>query len=215
MSGCPLKCVYCHNPEGQNRQLGELYTAEELAKKILRFKPYFGKNGGVTFSGGEPLLYADFLVEVCKILKKQNVHIAIDTSGCVFNQSVKELLNFVGLVICDIKFPDSQGYEKYADTKTFDTICKFLSYISEGDIALWLRSVIVPNINDNEQSIDKYAALAKQFRFNKYQLLGFHTMGFSKYDEAGLVNFLKDCNALDEVRLAYLQNYLDKKLCGN
>ena len=110
MSGCKLRCLFCHNPE--MFKLGELnYTPVELFNKIMRNKPYFQKNGGVTFSGGEPLLQSEFIIEVCQLLKKENIHIALDTAG-VGNGNYDEILNLVDLVIFDIKALADDSYKQ-------------------------------------------------------------------------------------------------------
>ena len=109
LNGCKLRCIFCHNPEMLKMQQNN-YTSEELVKKILRNKPYFKRNnGGVTFSGGEPLLQYDFLVETCKLLKKENIHIALDTAG-VGNGKYDEILDIVDLVIFDIKATEEELY---------------------------------------------------------------------------------------------------------
>jgi len=109
LNGCSLRCKFCHNPE--TWQLKDLnYTSNEIVKKVLRSKPYFKKSGGVTFSGGEPLLQYDFLVETCKQLKKENIHIAIDTAG-IGHGDYKELLSTIDMVILDIKHITDAGYK--------------------------------------------------------------------------------------------------------
>ena len=107
-NGCMLRCKYCHNPEMWKKR-EENYTPEELVKKIKRCEPYFKKNGGVTFSGGEPLLHSEFIIEVCKLLKKDNIHIAIDTSGVGLGD-YRELLSYVDLVLLDIKHTNPEEY---------------------------------------------------------------------------------------------------------
>ena len=109
--GCPLRCAYCHNPETWS-EAGEEWTADALAAKILRFKPYI-KHGGVTFSGGEPLVQAEFFFELARLLKKEGLHIALDTSGQVRGRAADELLDLCDLAIVDVKFTTEEDYAKY------------------------------------------------------------------------------------------------------
>lgn len=210
-TGCPLRCAYCHNPDTWHRS-GNEWTAEALVKKIKRYKPYFKKGGGVTFSGGEPLLNADFIIESGRLLADEGIHYAIDTSGSVpLTNSVKAVLEGADLVILDVKFSDENSYKKYVkgDFKNFIAIGK---YCSEKGLRLWLRTVIVPGINDNEESIKGYAEFSKQFKFEKYELLAFHTMGFFKYENLGIDNPLKNTPALDKDTLNKLQAVLNKNI---
>lgn len=210
-TGCPLRCAYCHNPDTWHRS-GNEWTAEALVKKIKRYKPYFKKGGGVTFSGGEPLLNSEFIIEAGKLLTEQGINYAVDTSGSVpLTNSVKAVLEGADLVILDVKFSDENSYKKYVkgDFKNFIAIGK---YCSEKGIRLWLRTVVVPGVNDTEESIKKYADFSKQFTFEKYELLAFHTMGFFKYENLGIDNPLKNTPALDKDRLKDLQEILNKNI---
>ncbi|MCM1286577.1 MAG: pyruvate formate-lyase-activating protein [Acetobacter sp.] len=207
-TGCPLRCVYCHNPDTWHKS-ENIWCAEELVKKILRYKPYFKNGGGVTFSGGEPLLNADFIIEAGKLLNENDINYAIDTSGSVkLTNSVKAALNNAELVILDVKFFDRESYKKYTKGE-FDNFIAIGKYCSEKGIRLWLRTVIVPNINDTEEQIERYAEFSKQFIFEKYELLAFHTMGFFKYENLGINNPLKNTKALEKERLKELQSHLN------
>ncbi|MCH5316109.1 MAG: radical SAM protein [Eubacterium sp.] len=207
-TGCPLRCVYCHNPDTWFSS-GNSWSSNELVKKIIRYKPYFKNGGGVTFSGGEPLLNAEFITETGELLAKQGIGYALDTSGSVpLSVSVKKAINGAELVILDVKFYDAESYKKYTNGE-FDNFVSIGRYCSQNGIRLWLRTVIVPGINDTEEHIKKYAEFAKQFEFEKYELLAFHTMGFFKYDKLGLQNPLKNTDALSKERLSQLQDYLN------
>lgn len=212
-TGCPLRCVYCHNPDTWH-QSGEDWSAHRLVDKIKRYKPYFKKGGGVTFSGGEPLLNAPFIIETAKLLKKEGIGYAVDTSGSVkLTDDVKAVLDNADLVILDLKFYDEANYKKYTNG-VFDNFVAVGKYCTDNNIRLWLRTVIVPNINDTYQDIEKYADFAKQFKFEKYELLAFHTMGFFKYENLKLENPLKSTPPLDKDRLKELQEYLNKKIAN-
>lgn len=210
-TGCPLRCAYCHNPDTWHKS-GNDWTTDALVKKIRRYKPYFKNGGGVTFSGGEPLLNADFIVEAGQLLREENINYAIDTSGSVpLTDSVKKALDGADLVILDLKFYNSDDYAKYTKGK-FQNFIAIGKYCSENGIRLWLRTVVVPNINDTEEHIIKYAEFSKQFKFQKYELLAFHTMGFFKYDNLKIENPLKGTPALDKERLSQLQKILDDNI---
>ena len=211
LTGCPLRCAYCHNPDTWQAS-GTEWTSDELVKKIARYKPYFAKGGGVTFSGGEPLLHASFINECAVRLKDEGINYAIDTSGSVeLTDEVKVALLGADLVILDIKFYDEQMYKQY----THGVFSRFVSigkFCTDNNIRLWLRTVVVPGINDTKEHIERYADFVSQFKFEKYELLGFHTMGFFKYDNLGIDNPLEDTPALDKDRLAELQKLLNSKI---
>ena len=210
-TGCPLRCSYCHNPDTWYKSNIDL-SAKEVFAKAKRFKPYFKNGGGVTFSGGEPLLNAKFINELTPMLKGEGIGYCIDTSGSVkLTDEVKQAIDNADMIILDFKFYDPASYKQHTggDFNLFVDIGK---YCSEQGKRLWLRTVIIPGVNDTLQDIDCYADFAKQFRFEKYELLAFHTMGFFKYEKLGLDNPLKDTKALDKSRLEYLQKHLDEKL---
>ena len=210
-TGCPLRCAYCHNPDTWYKT-GNMWESSDLVNKIKRYKTYFVKGGGVTFSGGEPLLNAPFINECGELLKAEGINYAIDTSGSVsLNDEVKKALLGADLVILDLKFYNEADYSSYTKG-TFRNFVEIGKFCSENGVRLWLRTVIVPDINDSEKSIDGYAEFAKQFKFEKYELLAFHTMGFFKYDNLEIENPLKDTCPLDHSRLDELQNYLNSRL---
>lgn len=212
-TGCPLRCVYCHNPDTWHKS-GEDWTGQRLVNKIKRYKPYFKKGGGVTFSGGEPLLNAPFIIETAELLKKEGIGYAVDTSGSVkLTDDVKAVLDGADLVILDLKFYNEENYKKYTNGD-FESFVAVGKYCTDNNIRLWLRTVIVPNINDTYQDIEKYADFAKQFKFEKYELLAFHTMGFFKYENLKIENPLINTPPLDKDRLKELQEYLNKKIAN-
>ena len=208
-TGCPLRCAYCHNPDTWFKS-GREYSAEELYSKIKRYKPYFKNGGGVTFSGGEPLLNASFINEVSPLLKQEGINYCLDTSGSVLlTDAVKRCIDGADMVILDIKFYDEESYQRYTKG-TVENFVNIGKYCSETGKKLWLRTVVVPGINDNEEKIKKYASFAKQFKCEKYELLAFHTMGFFKYENLKIDNPLKDRSALPKERLAELQKIIDE-----
>lgn len=211
LNGCKLRCLFCHNPEMFIKKENN-YTPEELVKKIIRNKPYFKRNnGGVTFSGGEPLLQSDFLIKVCKLLKQENIHIALDTSG-VGNGNYEELLNLVDLVIFDIKAIDEKGYEFITGQKQDESL-KFLDVCQKLNKNMWLRQVIVPNINDTEEYIYKLSNFIKPLKnIEKIELLPYHTMAIKKYEKMNIPYKLGDTIDMDIERCKYLENLLKEEL---
>ena len=211
-NGCPLRCVYCHNPDTWGVS-GNDYTPEDVYNKVKRYKPYFKDNGGVTFSGGEPLIHAQFINEVNEYLKKDNIKYDLDTSGQVdMTDDVKLAINNSDLVILDLKFYDNDSYYKYTGKTMMKTIT-MLYYLAAIKKRTWVRTVIVPGINDSKEVLDEYIKIVKQFpHIEKYELLGFHTMGFFKYDALGIDNPLKDTPPLDQDKLKELQEYVNSKI---
>jgi len=210
-TGCPLRCAYCHNPDTWQKS-GNSYSAKELFDKIKRYKPYFKNGGGVTFSGGEPLLNADFINELHPLLKSEGISYCLDTSGAVeLTESVKTALDNADMVILDLKFYNAKSYKKYTGGN-FDLFVKIGDYCTEKGKRLWLRTVIVPGINDARSDIEKYAEFAKRFNFEKYELLAFHDMGFFKYENLGIKNPLEKTTPLSKERLTEFQEYLDSLL---
>ena len=156
---CHLRCIYCHNPEMWCKQESNM-TSDELVEKILHNKEYFGKSGGVTFSGGEPLLHVDFLIEVSKKLKEYNIHIAIDTAGVGIGK-YEELLNYVDLIIFDVKHTTQEGYKKVTRIDTDESL-KFLDVANKLNKKFWVRQVVVPGIMDNTLYLEKLSCVIKK-----------------------------------------------------
>lgn len=202
LSGCKLRCKYCHNPEMWSR--GEYnYTPLELATKILRNKNYFQKKGGVTFSGGEPLLQSEFIIEVAKILKQENIHIAIDTSG-VGNGNYEEILKYVDLVLLDIKHTN---YSKYFELTGYsmDEVLKFIEVLNKSKKKIWIRQVIVPGMMDNLEYLESLVKVVKNIKnVERIDFLPYHTLGVSKYDKLGIDYPLKDVSAMDKDKCSEL-----------
>ncbi len=212
LNGCKLRCLFCHNPEMWNLK-EKNFTPEEVVQKILRNKPYFKNGGGVTFSGGEPLLQIDFLIETCKLLKRENIHIALDTAGVGLGD-YDEILSLVDLVIFDIKALDDINYMKMTGNKISESL-KFLECCQKNNKKMWIRQVIVPGINDSEAYIDSLAHFIKKLKnIEKIELLPFHTMAYEKYKKLNLDNPLKDkvnmdkekCNKLEKILLSKIEN---------
>lgn len=205
MNGCKLRCLYCHNPETWKIQDYNT-TVSELVNKILRYKHYFKNNGGVTFSGGEPLLQLEFVKEVCKELKKEQIHIALDTAG-VGNYD-DELLDLIDLIIFDVKAVECQDYQNITGYKVYDSL-KFLEKCQQKNKKMWIRQVIVPGINDTEENVLNLKEFVKKLKnVEKTELLPYHTMGKEKYERLGLEYKLKDTLDMNEDRCRELEKLL-------
>lgn len=182
MQGCPLRCVCCHNPDTWHFSGGEETDVVTVFEKIMRCKSYFGENGGVTVSGGEPLIQAEFVTELFKLLKKNGIHTALDTSGCVLNDKVKELLKHTDLVILDYKYTNAEDYKKYTLCE-LNAVEDFLSYINEKGIKTLIREVIIPGLNDSEASVKKLNELKNTYScIYDVELLPFRKLCTEKYD---------------------------------
>ena len=193
LAGCPLRCVYCHNPDTQ-RGGGKRYTPEEIVLRARRYKVYFKNGGGVTFSGGEPLL------------QKEGIGYALDTSLAVpMSESVKNVILSSDLVIADLKFANSEDMEKYTGGD-LRLVTDNLRFIAESGKRCWVRTVVVPGINDSVEKLLEYKALLYSIITpEKWELLPFHTLGFDKYEALGLENPLKDTKPMDIERLHELE----------
>ena len=209
LTGCKLRCLYCHNPEMWTKGKDN-YTPEELVKKIIRNKPYFGKKGGVTFSGGEPLLQIDFLTKCSKLFKKEGINIALDTAGVGLG-NYKEILDLVDLVIFDVKYTDGDGYEKLTGHNMLESE-RFIRELNKSGKDVWIRQVIVPGMMNSEEYINSLAKyILKIKNVQKIEFLPFHHLGFSKYEQLGIKNPLKDTLEMDKDKCDELYNKFMKK----
>jgi pyruvate formate lyase activating enzyme len=181
MQGCPLRCVCCHNPDTWDKSGGSEIEADELLKKLLRFRNYFGKKGGITVSGGEPLLQSEFVYELFSKLKAENINTALDTSGYTLEENAKKLLSVTDLVLLDYKYTNDADYLKYTKCKK-SAVDNFLSYLEENKIDTWIRQVIIPDLNDSSDSLKKIGELERNFScIKKVELLPFRKLCLEKY----------------------------------
>ena len=188
MQGCPLRCAYCHNPDTWDMGGGEEYEAQEIFEKILRYREYFGEAGGVTVSGGEPLVQADFVRELFTLCKAAGIHTALDTSGCIWNESADKLLEVTDLCLLDYKMTSADDYEKYTLCKK-EKVDAFLDKLQGKNIDTWLRQVIVKGINDTRENVMRlYAVRDAHPCVKKVELLKFRKLCLPKYVNLG-INF--------------------------
>lgn len=188
MQGCNLRCSCCHNPDTWTSEGGTEYSAEEIVSKANRYKEYYGEKGGITASGGEPLLQAEFLTEVFRLCRKNGINTCLDTSGSIMNEAVKELLKETDRVLLDIKYTNNAHYLEYAGC-SIDKPIEFLEYLDSRNIPVTLRQVIIPTINDTAENAAEIKKIAKKYKcIDKTELLQFRKICQVKYDNMG-INF--------------------------
>ena len=199
--GCPLRCLYCHNPDTWTMDGASEYSADEIVNDALKYKGYFKTGGGVTISGGEPLLQIDFLIELLKKLKSHDIHTAVDTSGIIYDKDnlelkakFDELIKYVDLFLLDIKHIDNEEHIKLTG-KPNKNVLDFAKYLSDNNKHMWIRQVLVPSITLN----DEYLKRTKEFidtlnNVDKIEVLPYHTMGIVKYENLNIQYRLKGVN---------------------
>lgn len=192
MQGCRYRCVFCHNPDTFDMKGGKyLLSAEEVFKRISELKCFY-KQGGVTVSGGEPLLQVQFLIELFKMCKDAGIHTAIDTAGVKVTSDVEKLLTYTNLVLLDIKSIRGDMYKKITGQE-IDYTLEFAEYLSKINKSIWLRHVLVPGYTDDDQDLERLAEYAQHLHnVERVEVLPFHKMGEAKYQNLGLAYQLYD-----------------------
>lgn len=191
--GCFLRCLYCHNPDTRNPHGGSEVTVDELISEIQKYRSYMRfSGGGVTISGGEPLMQPEFVKEIFRRCKELGIHTALDTSGFPSLTESKPVLEFVDLVLLDIKSFNPQIYLQATGAAVEPTL-EFARYLSEINKPTWIRFVLVPNLTDDPDNIERLAEFISQFKnVEKVELLPFHKMGEYKWEKLGYPYLLKD-----------------------
>lgn len=214
LQGCPLRCKYCHNPDSWGKG-GQAYEVDLLVNRILRYKNYFGEKGGVTLSGGEPLVQIEFVTELLEKLKQNGVHTCIDTSGITFNEESKEsvrkheeLLKFVDLVLLDIKHIDDEACKVLTGHGNKNTLA-FAKFLSDQGKKIWIRQVLVPGITDGEDSLKRTRAFIDTLStVEKVEVLPYHTLGVVKYQKLGISYPLEGVEAPSKEKVAFAKRIL-------
>ncbi len=184
--GCNLRCKCCHNPDTWDMAGGKEYSAEEIVNKAIRYKEYFGAEGGITLSGGEPLLQAEFAREIFEKCHENGINTCLDTSGSVLNQSVKDLLEVTDRVLLDYKYTDDASYRDNVGC-SIERVNAFLEYLQKKNIPVTLRQVIIPTVNDTEENALKLKeAIHKYPCVDKTELLPFRKICAVKYENLGI-----------------------------
>lgn len=211
LQGCNLRCAYCHNPETWDcNKMKNKMSVEEVVNKVLRYKAYISKNGGVTFSGGEPLLQSEFIYECSKRLKEEGIHICVDTAG--FASGYEKIIDLVDLFIVDVKSIYEEEY-KYLTGQNIEEFYKFMDLLQKNNKKMWIRQVIVPTINDDEKHIVDLANYVNTLEnVEKVELLPYSTIGIEKYNKLNIKYRLDGIENLSQSKLKELQNLLNEKL---
>ncbi|QTQ14608.1 pyruvate formate lyase-activating protein [Treponema parvum] len=198
VQGCNMRCKFCHNPDTWSLEGGQRISAEELVARALRYRPYWGKDGGITVSGGEPLLEIDFLIELFKEAKRYDISTVIDTAGGPFTRQepffskFKKLMEFTDLLLVDIKHIDDKEHVKLTGVSNGNILDMF-RYLSDTGKPIWVRHVLVPGITDNDEYLTRTRDFIRTLKnVRRVEVLPYHSFGKAKYDEMGIPYPLKD-----------------------
>ena len=214
LQGCALRCRYCHNPDTWARENGRAawYTPEEVLRRLERFQPYYGREGGVTFSGGEPLLQPEFLAETLALCRRAGIHTCLDTAGAGLGE-YGAILAQTDLILLDVTHYHPEGYRAVtgADMGAFN---KFLAAAQGAETPLWVRHVVVPGLTDGEkhlQGLERYLRTIRNIR--RVELLPYHTLGVHKYAALGIPYPLEGVEPPDPARWKDWNTRLNETCC--
>lgn len=209
VQGCPLRCGCCHNPDTWDFNGGTEISSSEIVAKASRFKEYFGKNGGITVSGGEPLCQAEFVSEIFTLCRKEGINTCLDTSGCILNDKVIELLNVTDRILLDIKYTTDELYRRCVGCKK-DKVFEFLDCAEKMNIPVTLRQVIIPTLNDNSNNINELRKIIRRYScIDKAELLPFKKICQVKYDKMGIAFPFANIPEADKIKTAELEKLLN------
>lgn len=212
LSGCPLRCLYCHNPETWQANNGRLISVEEVLKMAKRYQPYYGKNGGITFSGGEPLMQSDFVAQCFKVLKENGFHTTLDTAGYSNNPKVDEILKYTDLVLYDLKAADKDMYHSITLGQK-EVTDAFLAKTQHYNCKLWIRQVLVPGINDNDINLELSAqSISNLKNVDRIEVLPYHTLGQTKYEKLNIEYPLKGLKPMEQAQANLFQQRLIQRI---
>ncbi len=184
--GCPLRCGCCHNPDTWDISGGSEYTPKQVAERVVKYKQYFGEKGGITVSGGEPLIQPDFVKEVFSLCKKNKINTCLDTSGVVLTDKVKAVLKLTDRVLLDIKYTDDTRYKEFVGCGLNKPL-EFLRYLNQTGVKTTVRYVVIPTVNDAKEDILKLKEICKSYKVvDKIELLPFRKICKVKYDNLGI-----------------------------
>lgn len=212
VQGCPMRCAYCHNPDTWEMNTGTLMEPSYIIEQYEKNKPFYQNGGGLTVTGGEPLMQVDFLIELFSLAKEKGIHTCIDSSGIAYNPNNKpwlekldRLMELTDLVMLDIKHIDPEKHKELTSQPN-ENILKFAAYLNEKHVDMWIRHVVVPGITDDDVYLEKLGYFIGQFsNLKALDVLPYHTMGVSKYEKLGMEYKLKGVPPMDKTKL------LDKK----
>ncbi|MBQ5591381.1 MAG: pyruvate formate lyase-activating protein [Clostridia bacterium] len=208
VQGCHLRCKCCHNPDTWKMTDGKDMSAEEIATRVERYKEYFGTDGGITVSGGEPLLQADEVARLFELCRANGINTCLDTSGSVMNDDVKKLLEVTDRVLLDIKYTNDADYLENVGC-SISPVLEFLDYLDTVQIPTTLRQVIIPTLNDTDESVEKLKAIRDSHScVDSVELLAFRKMCETKYNNLGIPFPLADTPEPTKEQMDELKNML-------
>lgn len=213
LQGCPLRCLFCHNPDSQNPQKGKEVSINYLVEKAKRMKPYFKNNGGVTISGGEPLIHGNELIKLIDALQKEDIHVCLDTSGIGNSKYYDEIIKKVDLILLDIKHYDILGFKKMVGLSN-EKLLKFMDYVKKSSTPIWIRHVMVPGFTDSKEDMEKLVEFIHPISENikKIEILPYHTLGVEKYEKLHRDYKLKGVEAMNKKKAKSLESYANSLL---
>lgn len=209
MQGCPLKCLYCHNRDTWDTSGGNEYTVDEVLNQLRKYKNYFERSGGgITISGGEPTLQPEFVEAVFKDCREMGIHTALDTSGHTDIEKVRGLLQYTDLVLLDIKHAVNEKHKLITGVGN-DKTKSFARYLSENNIPVWIRYVLLPGYTDGEDDLQQAAGFIRELKtVEKIEVLPYHSMGAFKWKELGCEYKLEDVKEPTEEEVARAEKIL-------
>ncbi|MFL0195440.1 pyruvate formate-lyase-activating protein [Clostridium sp. WILCCON 0269] len=213
--GCRLRCAFCHNPDTWTFNQGIEMEPSELLQKILRFKAYFEKSGGgVTCSGGEPLMQPEFLIQFLKLCKENGINTAVDTSG--FGKgNYEEILKYTDTLLLDIKHIDKEGYKDLTGGH-IEEFYSFLEALNKSSSRIWIRHVMVPGITDSYGAMDKIIDVIIRHisldKIDNFEILPYHTLGVNKYTKLKIPYKLNNVSSMDKKQAKVFEDYVLKQL---
>lgn len=213
-AGCPMRCQFCHNPDTWKMDAGEKIDTDTLLKKALRYKSYWKNDGGITVSGGEPLMQIDFLLDLFKKAKSEGVHTVIDTSGALFTRDgaffskFEELMKYTDMLLLDIKQINDEKH-KVLTGHSNSNILDLARYLSDIKKPVWIRHVLVPNGSDNDEDLKKLREFLDTLdNVERVEVLPYHTLGIHKWEALGYDYPLGDTPSPSEERVANAKRIL-------
>lgn len=214
VSGCRMRCQYCHNPDTWDMKTGTPMTADELLAKATRYRSYWGEEGGITVSGGEPLLQMDFLLELFRKAKERGVHTALDTSGNPFTREepffskFEQLMKYTDLVLLDIKEIHGERHRQLTGCAN-DNILDMARYLSDIGKPMWIRHVLVPERSDFDEDLDQLQKFLSTLKsVDRVEVLPYHTLGVFKYEKLGIPYRLEGIDPPTKERIKNAQDRL-------
>lgn len=207
MQGCPMRCAYCHNPDSRDMNRGTEVTADEIIRRALRYKSYWGEDGGITVSGGEPLMQLDFVTELFRAAKENGINTALDTSGAPFERTepffgkFNALLEYTDLVLLDIKEINPARHKALTGFDNVN-ILDMASYLSEVNKPVWIRHVLVPGHTDFDEDLDALGEFIRTLsNVERCEVLPYHTLGIHKWESMGIKYPLEGVRPPDDDRI--------------